>query len=108
MDVYLFRSEPFDAAGKAEATVVTGKPVNMGEQLAHSSLLAIMGRMSAYTGKTITWEETVASNETWAPVDVNNLTRKIEVAIATMENGHCLTAFEQIESEMPPNEPCSA
>jgi predicted dehydrogenase len=48
-------------------SVRAGRPVNMGEQLAHSSMLAIMGRMSAYTGKTITWEDAIASNETWAP-----------------------------------------
>jgi myo-inositol 2-dehydrogenase/D-chiro-inositol 1-dehydrogenase len=48
-------------------SIRAGKPVNMGEQLAHSSMLAIMGRMSAYTGKTIAWDDAIASNETWAP-----------------------------------------
>ena len=48
-------------------SIRAGKPVNMGEQLAHSSMLAIMGRMSAYTGRTITWDDAIASNETWAP-----------------------------------------
>ena len=62
-------------------SIKAGKPVNMGEQLAHSSLLAIMGRMSAYSGRTITWEETVASNETWAPVDVNTLTWETKVPV---------------------------
>jgi myo-inositol 2-dehydrogenase / D-chiro-inositol 1-dehydrogenase len=52
-------------------SIRAGKPVNMGEQLAHSSLLAIMGRMSAYTGKTVTWDEVVDSKETFAPFDVD-------------------------------------
>ena len=63
------------------ASIRAGKPVNMGEQLAHSSLLAIMGRMSAYSGKTITWEDTVASNETWAPVDVNTLSWNTKIPV---------------------------
>ncbi len=54
-------------------SIRVGKPVNMGEQLAHSSRLAIMGRMSAYTGRTIEWDDVVNSNETWAPVDMNTL-----------------------------------
>ena len=34
-----------------------GKPINNGEYMAKSTLLAIMGRMAAYTGKTITWDD---------------------------------------------------
>ena len=54
-------------------SIRAGKPVNMGEQLAHSSRLAIMARMSAYTGRTIEWDDVVDSNETWTPVDINAL-----------------------------------
>jgi hypothetical protein len=54
-------------------SIRAGKPVNMGEQLAHSSRLAIMGRMSAYSGRTIEWDDVVDSNETWTPVDMNAL-----------------------------------
>jgi len=35
----------------------TGPYLNEGEAVAHSTLTAIMGRMSAYTGKKVTWEE---------------------------------------------------
>ena len=56
-----------------DGTSVYESRLNMGEQLAHSSLLAIMGRMSAYTGKTITWDEVVESKETWSAIDVNSL-----------------------------------
>ncbi len=31
-------------------------PINNGEYMTKSTMLAIMGRMAAYTGKTITWE----------------------------------------------------
>ncbi len=40
----------------------TGKPVNDVEQHVQSTLIAIMGRESAYTGKFITWEQIMASN----------------------------------------------
>jgi predicted dehydrogenase len=33
-----------------------GKPINEAKQVAHSTLTAIMGRMSAYTGKKVTWD----------------------------------------------------
>jgi len=38
-----------------------GGYLNHGERIAHSTLMAIMGRMSAYTGKTITWQQAMES-----------------------------------------------
>jgi predicted dehydrogenase len=38
-----------------------GTPLNEGHQIAESTLSAIMGRMSAYTGKTVTWEAAMNS-----------------------------------------------
>ena len=38
------------------ASIRNGKPINNGEYMAKSTLLAIMGRMAAYTGQEITWE----------------------------------------------------
>ncbi len=64
-------------------SIRAGTPVNMGEQLAHSSRLAIMGRMSAYTGRTIEWEDAINSNETWAPMNVDEL--KADSKIPTPE-----------------------
>jgi predicted dehydrogenase len=43
------------------------KPVNQGEDLAYSSMIAIMGRESAYTGKAITWDEIMASPLRYGP-----------------------------------------
>ena len=37
------------------------KPVNDTESLVQSTLMAIMGRMAAYTGKDVTWDEIMAS-----------------------------------------------
>ncbi len=37
-------------------SIVAGKPLNELEQVANSCLTAIMGRMSAFTGKTVTWD----------------------------------------------------
>jgi predicted dehydrogenase len=39
----------------------SGAYVNEGERIAHNTMMAIMGRMSAYTGKTISWKDAMAS-----------------------------------------------
>ena len=49
------------------ACIRTGKPINNGEYMAKSTLLAIMGRMAAYTGQEITWEMALNSKEDLTP-----------------------------------------
>jgi myo-inositol 2-dehydrogenase / D-chiro-inositol 1-dehydrogenase len=49
------------------ASIRNGKPLNELKEVAASSLTAIMGRMSAYSGKTVTWEEAVSSPESLIP-----------------------------------------
>ncbi|MBB3836976.1 putative dehydrogenase [Runella defluvii] len=49
------------------ASIRNSKPINNGEWMANSTMLAIMGRMAAYTGKKITWDEAIKSNEVLAP-----------------------------------------
>jgi predicted dehydrogenase len=49
------------------AAIRAGKPLNELKQVAESTLTAIMGRMSAYTGKTFTWEEAMKSPESLMP-----------------------------------------
>lgn len=44
-----------------------GKPLNEAEQVASSTLTAIMGREAAYTGKVITWDEIYNSNLDLSP-----------------------------------------
>ena len=41
----------------------SGEPINALQDVAHSTLAAIMGRMSTYTGKTVTWEQALNSQE---------------------------------------------
>jgi predicted dehydrogenase len=49
------------------AAVRTGKPLNNGEYMAKSTLLAIMGRMAAYTGQLVTWDMALNSKEDLTP-----------------------------------------
>jgi len=42
-------------------SIVSGKPINELRQVAESTLVAIMGRMSAYTGKALTWDQVLNS-----------------------------------------------
>jgi myo-inositol 2-dehydrogenase / D-chiro-inositol 1-dehydrogenase len=44
-----------------------GKPINDGEHMCNSTLVAIMGRIAAYTGQEITWEQMLASQERLVP-----------------------------------------
>lgn len=41
--------------------ITSGKPINEAVAVAESTLTAIMGRMSAYTGKPVTWEQALNS-----------------------------------------------
>lgn len=41
----------------------SGQPKNDGEYMSLSSMLGIMGRMAAYTGKRITWDEAINSKQ---------------------------------------------
>ena len=49
------------------ASIRAGEPVNDGQFMTESTLLAIMGRMAAYTGRTITWEQALNSQEQLTP-----------------------------------------
>jgi predicted dehydrogenase len=57
------------------ASIRAGKPYNELKSVTESTLTAIMGRMSAYTGKTVTWEDALNAPEalmpetlTWGPM----------------------------------------
>ncbi len=49
------------------AAIRKGKPLNHGEWMARSTMLAIAGRMAAYSGQTITWEQAMNSQEHLVP-----------------------------------------
>ncbi len=44
-----------------------GKRIDNGDYMCKSTLMAIMGRMAAYTGKRVTWAEAMASQEVLVP-----------------------------------------
>jgi predicted dehydrogenase len=49
------------------ASIRQGTPKNDGVWMAHSTLMAILGRTAAYTGKELTWEQALNSQERLVP-----------------------------------------
>ena len=49
------------------ASIRNGKPMNDGQRMANSTMVAIMGRMVAYSGQTLTWDEAINSNQVLGP-----------------------------------------
>jgi myo-inositol 2-dehydrogenase/D-chiro-inositol 1-dehydrogenase len=45
------------------ASIKAGKPLNEGRQVAESTLTAIMGRMSAYTGRALSWDWAMSASK---------------------------------------------
>ena len=63
------------------ASIRSGRPINDGVWMAHSTLMAIMGRMAAYTGKEITWDQDMNSEQQLVP---DNLTWDMDLPIRPM------------------------
>ena len=53
------------------AAIRAGRPVNDGISMAHSTLMAIMGRMAAYTGQVVTWDRALNSEEVLVPATLD-------------------------------------
>jgi len=49
------------------ASIRSGKPINDGVAMSSSTMMAIMGRMAAYTGQAVTWEQAMNSQENLNP-----------------------------------------
>lgn len=49
------------------ASIRAGKPMNEGELMANSTMLAVLGRMVGYSGQTITWEDALKSEKVLGP-----------------------------------------
>jgi hypothetical protein len=68
---WTFEGQKYDMYQKEHdelfAAIRKGKPINDGERMATSTLLAMMGRMAAYTGQEITWEQALNSQEKLGP-----------------------------------------
>lgn len=64
------------------ASIRSGNIMNDGEWMCRSTMLAIMGRMVAYTGQTITYEQALNSEEKLGPDTVSDETRFEELPVA--------------------------
>jgi predicted dehydrogenase len=53
------------------ASIRKGEPINDGSWMVNSTLMAIMGRMAAYTGQEITWEEALNSQQKLVPDELD-------------------------------------
>ncbi len=53
------------------ASIRAGRPINDGRRMAHTSLMTLMGRMAAYTGKEITWDQALQSQQQLVPDDLD-------------------------------------
>ena len=51
------------------ASIRAGEPLNEAEQVAKSTLMAILGRTAAYTGQSITFEQMLASEQDLTPAE---------------------------------------
>jgi hypothetical protein len=49
------------------ASIRAGRPINDGQRMAYTTLMAVMGRMAAYTGQEITWDQALNSQQKLMP-----------------------------------------
>jgi hypothetical protein len=63
------------------ASIRSGHPINDGVRMANSTMMAIMGRMAAYTGQEVTWEQAINSQERLVPAELD---WKMKLPIAPM------------------------
>lgn len=62
------QSDPYQVEhDRLFAAIRSGKPLNNGEYMARSTMITVMGQISCYTGKEITWDEIHASNYAYLP-----------------------------------------
>ena len=53
------------------ASIRSGKPINDAPRMARTTLMAILGRMAAYTGQEVTWEQALNSQDSLVPDKVD-------------------------------------
>jgi myo-inositol 2-dehydrogenase/D-chiro-inositol 1-dehydrogenase len=53
------------------ASIRAGKPLNAGQRVANSAMMAVLGRTAGYTGQIITWDQMVNSREDTFPKDLD-------------------------------------
>ena len=64
------------------ASIRSGKHINDGDRMATSTMVGIMGRMAAYTGQEITYEQALSSQEKLVPDDLTWDSPAPEVKVA--------------------------
>jgi predicted dehydrogenase len=65
------------------ASIRNGEPINDGDWMAHSTMMGLMGRMAAYTGQEVTWEQAMNSQEKIVP-DEFDWKMKLDIAPMAM------------------------
>jgi len=53
------------------ASIRAGKPINAGQRVPNSAMMAILGRTAAYTGQVITWDQMINSQEDSFPRELD-------------------------------------
>ena len=88
---WTFEGQQYDMYQKEHdelfAAIRKGQPINDGQRMATSTLLAIMGRMAAYTGQQITWDQALNSQEKLTP-DVVDWNGSLENAAHSETGDH--------------------
>jgi predicted dehydrogenase len=82
---WMFRGEKYDMYQKEHdelfAAIRRGKPINNGKRMTTSTLMGIMGRMAAYTGQEVTWDQALNSQQNLFP---ENLTWESSLEVRPM------------------------
>ena len=53
------------------AAIRAGKPINSGDYMAKSTMLAVLGQIACYTGRQLSWKKAVSSDFAFQPVDAD-------------------------------------
>ncbi|NLF67845.1 MAG: Gfo/Idh/MocA family oxidoreductase [Candidatus Anammoximicrobium sp.] len=64
------------------AAIRSGRPLNDGPRMARSTLMAILGRMAAYTGQEVTWDQALHSRQSLVPDQLDWNTRLEPIPLA--------------------------
>ena len=65
------------------ASIRNGNPINDGQWMTQSTLMGIMGRMAAYTGTEVTWDQALNSKDKLVPDEID-WKMKLEIAPMAM------------------------
>jgi predicted dehydrogenase len=80
-------ANPYDIEHKVLFEAIrSGNPVNAGDYMARSTLIGIMGQLTCYTGKEITWDQATKSKFFYTPKP-EDVTLEMEPPVKLAENG---------------------